>query len=375
MKLKKKVFLFLFLIFVIIFFAVLINQSTISKDVAAQGINVYNINASVLTRFNTKVYLDTSPLTELDTSNNKIYKFSQAENIKFASANEDYLIACNNTSIQGYNLKTKELIWEHSYADVGENIALSPIEDNAVYFSTNNHLFKYDITTGKELWGKSIYNQIDYHPQIYLYKEKIIYFGDNATYIYTKDKGEIIKRIEPIKHPVIDGENIYYVMTTFEEDQLFGETTIKKYSIEKDETNILGPLVLDGMNNYPIREIVGIDTNNTLYVEAFGLSDPGYYSIKNGKEEYAGPTKDGLTGINILPFNSMVSTAYYKDNFIQVSTDNIYYKNSQIPWKNILPEENKSHYFTNVKLIDNYLYLQDNNKLWEVNLDKILSLK
>lgn len=372
MKLKKKLFLFFFLIFVIIFFAVLINQPTISKDVTTQGINVYSINASVLTRFNTKVYLDTSPLTELDTSTNKIHKFPQAENIKFASANEDYLIACNNTSIQGYNLKTKELIWEHSYADVGGNIALSPIEDNAVYFSTNNHLFKYDIATGKELWGKRVYNQIDYHPQIYLYKEKIIYFGDNATYIYTKDKGEIIKWIEPIKHPVIDGGSIYYVKTTFEEDKLFGETTLIVYSIEKDETNILGTLILDGMYNYHIREIIGIDRNSTVYFEAFGISDPGFFSIKNGKEEYAGPTKDGLTAINILPFNSMVSTVYYKDNFIQVSTDNIYYKNSQIPWKSILPVDNKSHYFTNVKLIDNYLYLQDNNKLWEVNLDNIL---
>ncbi len=393
-KLSILALLILVLILPILFFTILdIEQDTfephdkglqqLEKQTISKGITVYSTDAFVLGRYENKIYLDTPTLSEVDTESEvdtdsgQIELFPEAKNIQFISVNEEYLVGVNNNSIQGYDRRTKELLWEKTYDDVLLHVALSPIEDNILYFATSNIVYKINVSTGRMKNDYMMYDGFDHNPRIHLFEDFVVYFGDAATYIFDKDL-TLLKKLEPMSNPFTDGDNIYYMQRSINEDVNEQKTIIKKYSLSKDEVEIISEI-----NYYEVLGFIGIGDNQELYLDMNLISEPGIAVIKDGKNTFKGTGYSG-SAMETYPSGLVSLSGYYNGYIYYIFNrgEQFYYQSSQEEQPNLYnrneinlnsnenPNEKKGLF--NTRLIDNYLYVQGENRLIEINLEEVL---
>lgn len=387
-KLSILVLLILVLILPILFFTIIdIEQDTsepidkqlqhLEKQTISKGITVYPTDASVLGRYENKIYLDTPTLSEVDTDSGQIELFPEAKNIQFISVNEEYLVGVNNNSIQGYDRRTKELLWERTYDDVLLHVALSPIEDNIIYFATSDIVYKINVSTGGIKNDYKMFDGFDHNPRIHLFEDLVVYFGDNATYIFDKNI-TLLKKLEPMSNPFTDGDNIYYMQRSINENVNEQKTIIKKYSLSKDEVEIISEI-----NYYEVLGFIGMGDNQELYLDMYLISDPGIAIIKDGKTTFRG-TGYGGSAMETYPSGLVSLTGYYNGYIYYIFNrgEQFYYQSSQTEQpnlhrneidlnSNVNPNEKKGLF--NTRLIDEYLYVQGENRLIEINLEEVLN--
>ena len=389
-KLSISLLLILVLMLPILFFTIIDNEQDIyeplnrqlqhiEKQTIRKGITAYPIDASILGRYENKIYLDTPVLSEVDTESGELELFPETKNLQFISVNEDYLIGVNHTSIQGYNRKTKELLWEHSYDDVMLHVALSPIEDNIIYFAPNDIIYKINASTGKIIKGYRIFNGFDHNPRIHLFEDFIVYFGDDATYIFDKDITTLLKKIEPMSNPITDSDNIYYIQRSINKyDVNEQKTVIKKYSLSKDEVEVISEI-----QGYEVLGFIGMGNSQELYLDMHLISDPGIAVIKDGKTTFSGMGYNG-SAMEIYPSKIVSLTGYYNGYLFYIFNrgEQFHYQSIQdvqsnwYDWKEIdlnnseSPDEMKGLF--NTRLIDKYLYIQGEDRLIEIKLEEVL---
>lgn len=382
------VMLILLLLFVLIF--LLINKDNVNttidnldtqsriieKQTISKGVNVFPISATVLGRYENKIYLNTPILSELDTESGQMEFFPEAKNIQLISANEEYLVGVNQNTIQGYDRKSKELLWKHTYPDVMLNVALSPIEDEVLYFVNNETIRKIHVGTGKGRGGSWIYNGFDYNPKIHLYDDFVVYFGNDATYIFNNENNmDLLKKMEFMENPLVDGDNIYYIQRISNENDGKLKTLIKKYSLSNDKVEIISEIPM-----YEVHGFIGMGDNQELYINLNLGSDAGIAIIEDGETTIRPPSRYG-SAIEALPSKLVSLTGYYNGYIFSIDDyhQSVMYHSLEdkvYNWKEIDLTNNegikKYGELYNAKLIDKYLYIQGEDRLIEINLEEAL---
>jgi len=196
-------------------------------------------------------------------------------------------------------------------------------------------------------------------------------------YNANKTNDEVLKKIEFMENPFVDGDNIYYIeRISNENDDIKLKTLVKKYSISKDEVEIISEIPY-----YEVHGFIGMGNSKELYLNLNLGSDDGIAIIEDGNTTIRPPSWYG-SAIETLPSKLVSLTGYY--NGYLFSIDN-YYREQLLyhslegklyDWKEIDLNSNEnteeSGYLYNAKLIDKYLYIQGEDRLIEINLEEAL---
>lgn len=134
---------------------------------------------------------------------------------------------------------------------------------------------------------------------------------------------------------------------------------------------------------YEVLGFIGMGNHQELYLDLNLISDPGIAVIKDGKATFRGTGYNGFA-MEIFPSKLVSLTGYYNGYLFYIfnQQNQLYYQSVSADqsdwneWKVIdlnngeNPEKIKELF--NAKMIDHYVYVQDENKLIEINLKEVL---